>query len=113
MTDSDQKDQVLDHLFEGARATRAMPSPDFMARLVEDADANLLRPAASRSSPSGQFNWLAGVFAASGLSGAAITGVWIGFAMPDALDTLDFSTDTTVALSTFLPSTDLGAVFDE
>ena len=35
------------------------------------------------------------------------------FAMPDALDGLSFTQDSSVALSAFLPATDLGAVFDE
>lgn len=113
MTGNDRDDQVLDALFAEARERPAAPSPDFMARLAAEAEANLPRAAPRAVQKPGRMTWLKGLFTASGLSGAALAGVWFGFAMPEALDTLDFSADTTVALSTFLPSADLGAVFDE
>ena len=113
MTGKNLDDQALETLFEGARASRPAPAPDFMARLQADAETNVPVRTAPPAPPPPRVSWLAGVFTASGLSGAAIAGVWIGFAMPDALDTLDFSADTSVALSAFLPSADLGAVFDE
>lgn len=113
MTGKEVDDTTLDALFDGARASRAAPAPDFMARLSADAEAHIPRTAAKGAARPQGFNWLAGVFATSGLAGAAIAGVWIGFAMPDALDTLDFGAETTVALSSFLPGADLGAIFDE
>ncbi len=113
MTDKNLDDTALEALFTDARKTSAVPSADFMARLAADAEDHLPGPVASVTTPPHRTNWLAGFFTASGLSGAAIAGVWLGFAMPDAIDTLDFSADTTVALSTFLPSADLGVIFDE
>ena len=121
MTGKDRDDKALEALFAGARAERAVPSADFMARLQADAEASLPRPQAkSGATRAGGLwhGWWTGIFAASGLSGAALAGVWIGFAMPETLDNLDFSADTfsadtSVELSIFLPSADLGAVFDE
>ncbi len=112
MTDEIATDDAISRLFEGAKTVVPAPTSDFMARLHADAEASL-PPVAPPSRTSQPWSWVTGVFAASGLSGAALTGVWIGFAMPDALDTLDFSGDTSIALSAFLPATDLGAVFDE
>ena len=65
------------------------------------------------AAPRPRTHWFFGLFTASGLTGAAALGVWIGFVMPDALDTLSLTADDTVALSTFLPGADLGAAFSE
>ena len=113
MTGNNQDDAALDKLLNDAAATRAQPSPDFIARLVADAEAHVPQKAAPIRTAPRRTSWLAGIFTASGLSGAAIAGVWIGFAMPDTLDSFDFTADTSVALTTFLPGADLGAVFDE
>ena len=115
MSMDDQKDDAaLEALFEGGRAEAATPTPDFMARLAADADAACPgQVAAPVRRPAARLDWLTGLFTASGLSGAAVLGVWIGFAMPETLDTFSLTTDDSVALSTFLPGADLGAAFDE
>ena len=107
----DRDDKALETLFSSARDDRPLPSSEFMARLAADVvpPQPALPAAAMRPRPP----WFLGLFTASGLSGAAALGVWIGFVMPDALDTFSFSTDDTVALSTFLPGADLGAAFSE
>ncbi|NNE82082.1 MAG: hypothetical protein HKN18_17570 [Silicimonas sp.] len=105
-------DAALDALFSAAAARPERPSDDFMARLADQA-IPAPPPAAPATPPSSRAGWLTGFFAASGLSGAAVLGVWIGFVMPEALDTFSLSTDDTVALSTFLPGADLGAALSE
>lgn len=110
---ADQNDIALDRLFEAAQDAGAEPTPDFMARLTADMDASVPVSVPRQTAPALKTSWLAGIFTASGLSGAALAGLYIGFAMPETLDTFTLTSDDSIALSTFLPSTDLGAVFDE
>ena len=115
MSMDDQKDEAaLDALFDAGRSNAPEPTPDFMARLAADAEMALPRTVnPATPSPAPRVHWLTGFFTASGLSGAAVLGVWIGFAMPETLDSFSLTTDDSVALSTFLPGADLGAAFDE
>lgn len=113
-TETDKGDDVaLDALFAAGRKASARPSPDFMARLDADMEAALPRPVAATPAPPPRRGWLAAVFAASGLTGAALAGLWIGFAMPETLDPFTGETETVLALSSILPGADLGSVFDE
>ena len=98
-------DLALDQLFASAKATTAKPSDDFLARLQLDADAMLPKtPPIELATPN--FGWFQGLFTASGLSGAVVLGVWIGFVSPESLSTMNvfLATDTTVTLSDFLPA---------
>lgn len=110
---TDRTDAALDALFEAARQDAPTPRPDFMARLHADADAALPSPApAPRSTPTtpGLLSRLGGYFAVSGLTGAAALGVWIGFVMPDLIDSAFTATagnDEPLSLSAFLPGADL------
>ncbi len=107
----DKDDKALETLFAAARDDRPAPSPDFMTRLA--ADVIPAQPEVAPATPRPKIHWFFGLFTASGLTGAAALGVWIGFVMPEALDTLSLTADDTVALSTFLPGADLGAAFSE
>ena len=85
-TDMDNEkldDDALDALFAAGKAQTPEATPAFLARLNADAAAAMPRPA-PLAVPSGApslFTRFKGLFAASGLSGAAALGVWIGFVM--------------------------------
>ena len=113
--DDKNDDTGLEAFFNAGRSKPAMPSAEFMARLADDASAVLAEHSKAEATPvrAPRIDWLPRFFTASGLSGAAVLGVWIGFAMPETLDAFSLVTDDTVALSTFLPGADLGAAFDE
>lgn len=103
---------ALERLFDACEAVGPAPSEDFLARLVADAEA-LLPPPPLRDRPREPgFGWLARFFAASGLSGAAALGVWLGFVMPDVVGTMaaDLAGDDSALLTTFLPGADLAAL---
>ena len=109
-----QNDASLDALFAAAKAETPAVSDDFMARLLADADSHLpeqeIAPTPRNQSP--LFSNLKAIFTASGLSGAAAVGVWIGLVMPDLVTTVAPLSEDTVTLSAFLPSADL-SVFSE
>ncbi len=112
MTGNSRDDIALETLFAAGRSERPLPSGEFLDRIAASADAGAARPAPA-TLPVLRLAWLGRVFAASGLSGAAALGVWIGFVMPEALDALTLGGDDTVALATFLPGTDLEAILNE
>lgn len=108
-------DKALNALFDSAR--RAAPEPDagFLARLADDMDASLPiapKPTPRRPAESGFLTRFRGIFAASGLTGAAALGVWIGFVMPDTLNALATGYDAADAsgIGAFLPYTDITAL---
>lgn len=108
-------DPVLDALFEAGKAATPQPSDAFMARLAADADAALPQPKTATPPARSGSTFLTrfkGFFAASGLSGAAALGVWIGFAMPDIVTTVAPLAQETDGLTVFLPGADL-SVFIE
>lgn len=109
--DRDKDDTALDALFDAGRARELKPSDDFLARLQADADASLPTPVQVQPVRRPLLSRFAGLFAASGLSGAAALGVWIGFAMPEMLNLDTFVTTTEdVGLYAFLPGADLTAL---
>ncbi len=112
--DNDAEDnQALDAVFAAAHKAAPVPSPDFMARLVSDAEAAMPQPETPAPTPTPSvLSRLKGLFAASGLTGAAALAVWIGFVMPETLSgfTDGFSIDETISLGTFLPGADLLAL---
>ena len=114
MTGNTRDDNALETLFSAGRSERPLPSVEFLERLAASVDAGVARPAPPRAArPVLRLDWLGRAFAASGLSGAAAFGVWIGFVMPEAIDALALGGDDTVALATFLPGTDLEAILNE
>lgn len=115
MDNHPNQDHALEALFDAAKSDAPAPTPDFMALLARDADNALPKPAASIAPPATSISVLSrlkGLFAASGLTGAAALGVWIGLVMPETLSALTdgFAADETVSLSAFLPSADLAAL---
>lgn len=107
------EDTALEPLFQAGKARAPKPTDAFLARLSADADAALRQPLATVpiSRPS-LFCRFKTVFAASGLSGAAALGVWIGFAMPELVTTVSPLSEEVAGLSVFLPGADL-SVFIE
>lgn len=107
-------DRSLDLLLSNAREMAPKPDPAFLSRL--EADMEAMRPKGAKRTRDRQsatdIPWFQGLFAASGLSGAAALGVWIGFLMPETLNGVaeSFSGDTTVGIEAFLPFTDVGAL---
>ena len=111
MIDDSENDRTLEALFKAARDNPVEPRPEFVARLIEDAEAispSLAVPP-SRSSNSLWMritqNWLP----ASGLTAATVLGVWIGMMLPDTQVAEDWLTNDAndVDLTAFLPGVDL------
>lgn len=114
-TEDQYDDAALERLLSGARRTAPMPDADFLARLEADMEDALPRPdpvAPKQGTTESFFVRFRGLFAASGLTGAAALGVWIGFVMPDTLNALSTGYDTTEAsgIGAFLPYADLAAL---
>lgn len=111
-----REDRALDALFEVGRARPPLPSSAFLSRLEADAVASLpQRPVETAPRRRGLPRWFGfpGIFAASGLSLSAATGVIIGFASPDLVSpytTLSDTGDEIATLYTFLPGADLAAL---
>ena len=108
-------DQALDALFDSAKREAPPLDPAFHARLSADMEAMVPRTAPRHSAPAmndGFFHRFRAVFAASGLTGAAALGVWIGFVMPEVLNTMTSGFDTagTYGIGAFLPAADLAAL---
>lgn len=113
MDDKDTDDQMLDALFAAGKAEAPQASDAFLAQLATDADAALpkaQRRAREQPSSASFYQRFKGIFAASGLSGAAALGVWIGFVMPELVTTVSPLTEDTAALTSFLPGADLSVL---
>lgn len=103
----------LDALFAEARGQSADPSPDFMARVLEDAlaaqpvAAAVSRPRTSRLR---QFlNAIGGWPAVAGLATAGVAGLWIGVNPPNAIATTAenfLGTDSDLYLVDLMPGYD-------
>lgn len=84
-------DVDLDIFFDAARSARPEPSPELMARVLDDALA--MQPPAARPAPSVPTrSWLGALLdtlggwpAAASLATATLAGVWIGISPPDAV----------------------------
>ncbi|GHC54513.1 dihydroorotate dehydrogenase [Neogemmobacter tilapiae] len=81
-------DKELDALFSEARIAKADPSVDFMARMLDQAYAAqpvaVVPQRAVVVQKSGWRSWLVGWPA--GLTTAALSGLWLGFAGPGVAD---------------------------
>lgn len=77
----------LDPWFAAARTRPPVPDTGFLARLEADIPGAMPlpppRPAARRAAPRRSVGW-GGWSAAAGLAAAAVTGLWIGIAVPEA-----------------------------
>ncbi|SEM98060.1 hypothetical protein SAMN04488077_110102 [Roseovarius tolerans] len=94
MSDKDQADGGLDVFFEAARGHAPIPSPDLLARVFADAETTQqagpsTAPARVSATPDGLaarlYRLLGGWPAMAGLATAALTGIWIGTALPEGL----------------------------
>lgn len=117
MTDKETQgyDDALEGLFETARRTTLVPDAEFLAKLAADMESMVPDPRripSTQADKPGFFMKFRGFFAASGLTGAAALGVWIGFVMPEALNTLAAGYDTSepFGIGAFLPAADLAAL---
>ncbi|WP_080457873.1 hypothetical protein [Roseovarius sp. A-2] len=96
MSDKEQTNGGLDAFFEAARAQAPAPSPDLLARVLADADAtrqahstvglvHVHTPAPRPGIAARLYRLLGGWPAMAGLATAALTGIWIGTALPEGL----------------------------
>jgi hypothetical protein len=113
MADKRPLDELeLDGLFAAARETAPRPSAALVERIIADADTERAVPAA----PAPRRGVLAGVLAsiggwpaAAGLATAAVTGLMIGLATPDTVETLTggyLAADMAYDLEDLMPSFD-------
>ncbi len=108
-----QDDGALEALFSAAADHAPEPTDAFMAKLEAEAlDAMPSHAPSPKTTRPAVWGALKGLFAASGLSGAAVLGVWIGFVMPDIVPSVSPMAEDTASLSAFLPGADL-AEFSE
>ncbi len=115
MTKHSEDTPDLEPLFEAARANALEPSPDFMARLMNDAEAGAALNAAPPETapptahPGVLTRLVRALLPVSGLTAATAAGVWIGVGLPDTdiASALLFGADSEVDLSAFLPASDL------
>ena len=106
MVDNRNSDDALELMFNATKSQTPVASDDFMARLMTDMETSAPKvDTPQRAAPRPWFKEVKAWFAASGLTGAAIMGMWVGFVMPDFVNTFAVSED--VALYTFLPGADL------
>ncbi|MEM9550479.1 MAG: hypothetical protein AAGA05_04845 [Pseudomonadota bacterium] len=91
MTDMDRDTKDLEALFDAARRTPAEPAPDFLARLVDEAETEQRRQShVPVTAPSSWFKDLwdqmrigpGGWAGVAGLATASMAGIWFGFAPP-------------------------------
>ena len=118
MTDDTKNDLALETLFQSARDEASGVTPDFMARLVADADAAIEeqnpRPVTASVEPGLWSKLINALVPVSGLAAATLTGVWIGFQVPSngITDGLVFSDDADFDVSAFLPAAALSGFSD-
>lgn len=105
-------DAELERFFDAAKANAPAAGDDFMARLAADTEASVLKTQSSQPVRQNQssFARLKGLFAASGLSGAAALGLWIGFAMPEIITTISPVSEDVTSISAFLAGADLSVL---
>ncbi|MGI9393617.1 MAG: hypothetical protein ACR2OY_03125 [Boseongicola sp.] len=116
MTDDPHNDETLEALFKAARDNPAEPHPDFIGRLMGDADSVVSSQVAT-SSPRKNIVWtgLAQIWLpASGLTTVAVLGVWIGLLLPGSQIADSWLTNdaSDVDLTAFLPGADLSQFTD-
>lgn len=97
MVDDSKKEDGLEMFFAEARADAARnPSSDLMARVLADAAdvqaaslaQGVVTPAATGGGFAGVLSAIGGWFGASGVVAAGLTGLVMGFYLPDQIDTV-------------------------
>jgi hypothetical protein len=122
-------DAALEAFFMAGRAEAQAPSQGLMARVMADADAEILaraaRPRPARVRPgliAAVIGALGGWPALAGMVTATVAGAWFGFAAPDEVNTLAggllWSTEASTAagydLEDIVPGgTGFGAILEE
>lgn len=116
MTESRDKstEAALESILAGARRAEGQPGTDLMQRLTADMESMLPThqrnhapaPAESVFGRFGRF------FAASGLAGATALGIWIGFVIPETLNSVadGYSDVNLYGIEAFLPAAGLAAL---
>ncbi len=113
----DMNDFDLDEVFASARRAEPVLSDDFMARILADAamvHEERSAPTVAKALETGGFlamlwSMLGGWAGTGGLAAAAVAGLWIGIAPPDALSVIDEAIwGTSVDLSVFTSGDILG-----
>jgi len=114
--DSTEQDAALMAAFAEARAATPAPEADFLARVLADGHAvqdDIAAAAAAAAAPApasrgwrGVFDALGGWPAVTGLGAAAVSGLWIGVAAPEALSSMALGVTEGDILLAFEP--DLG-----
>ena len=118
MTNDANDDKALETLFESARNDAPDLAPDFLARLVTDADQAIdVQTENVAPSPAPISLWArisATLVPVSGLAAATLAGVWIGFQVPstDFTDGLSFTDSSDFDVSVFLPAVGLSGFSD-
>lgn len=110
--DKREDDAALEALFDAGRSHAPIPDDAFLARLATDAETAVHQKTTVYTIQPKR-NILArlkGFFAASGLSGVAALGLWIGFIMPDIVTNISPFTESVTSLSAFLPGSDLSVL---
>lgn len=111
MDSNKTEDTALESLFDVARSNQPEPGPDFLARLNADAVAAVPRPVpVKKTREVSIFSRLKTLFAASGLSGAAALGIWIGFVMPDLVAPFSMVTEDTTGITAFMSDADFSVL---
>lgn len=113
----DMNDFELDEIFASARRAKPEVRDDFMTRLLADAamvQDEWSAPSVEKITEGGGlltlvWSMLGGWAGTGGLAAAAITGLWIGIAPPDALSVIDDAIwGTSVDLTVFSSDDVLG-----
>ena len=104
---NDRNDAMLDDLFDLARGTNTEPSDALMARIINDADAQIPTPqnapVQAMDQVSGSLlvtvlDLIGGWKSLGGLATATATGLWIGISPPTAFE--DYTADYFTSAST-------------
>ena len=112
--DDDGDDAFLTDIFAEARQAPSLPSPDFMARIL--ADANAMQPDQSRPARVSRGQGFLAIFGGwrgiGGMTTAALAGLWIGFAGSDQIGSVadGLWTGTSVETVELWPSNDVFAL---
>jgi len=118
MTNEANDDLALAALFDSARSETPDLAPDFLARLVADAESAIEDQVVETAPQQPPLNIWSKITAAlvpvSGLAAATLAGVWIGFQVPssDFTDGLTFVDGSDFDVSAFLPAVALSGFSD-
>lgn len=104
----------LDALFSAEKEASLEPSPEFLARIIDDAvqvqsefQSGAVEPVASNSFWQALVAAVGGWATVAGLATATVAGVWIGMSPPSGLETLTETVlGASLGYSDYLPNLD-------